>query len=163
VTEFRGHSSEGKRGWGLSSSLFEQKKCSFWRDLNNHHHHLKTSWFFLRELPLRLASDSKNKNCAYAQSSFDFPIPLPIPSKFSEKTMSHCPIPIPPGFRRTNTAAINYLFFVEGAATLFCLWHNQQIWTKVLELQSSIFWSLRSQTEPFFTTRVVGNSTLPIM
>jgi len=34
VTEIRGHCSEGRKGWGLSLSLFSKKKCSCWRDLN---------------------------------------------------------------------------------------------------------------------------------
>ena len=65
--------------------------------------HFRETWtpkkivIFWRKLPLRLASDSKKK----LQSFFELPIPIPIlipiPSKFSEKRMTHSPIPIPSG------------------------------------------------------------------
>jgi len=59
---------------------------------------------FWRKLPLRVASVPK-KNGAHAQSSFEFSIPLPIPLEFSEKRMSHSPIPIPSGFKGMTIAA----------------------------------------------------------
>ena len=60
--------------------------------------HPKKSWFFdAKYLSDSLAIQKKN----HAQSFFEFPIPIPIaiPSKFSEKRMTHSPIPIPSGFR----------------------------------------------------------------
>jgi len=64
--------------------------------------HLKKSWFF----DANYLSDSlaiPKKNCAYAQSFSELPIPIPIPmpipSKFSEKRMTHSPIPIRSGLR----------------------------------------------------------------
>ena len=45
------------------------------------------------------ALDLRKKNCAHAQSLFELPIPIPIPSKFSEKRMTHSPIPISSGLR----------------------------------------------------------------
>jgi len=66
--------------------------------------HLKKSWF----LDANYLSDSlaipKKRICAYAQSFFELPIPIPIPSKFSEKRMTHSPIPIPSGWRGMTTA-----------------------------------------------------------
>jgi len=69
--------------------------------------HLKKSCFF----DTNYLSDSlaiPKKNCAHAQSFFELPIPIPIPipipSKFSEKRMTHSPIPIPSGLRGMTTA-----------------------------------------------------------
>ena len=62
---------------------------------------------FWRKLPLRLACDSKKK-IALTRKVFQLPIPIPIPipipSKFSEKRMTHSPIPIPSGLRGMTTA-----------------------------------------------------------
>ena len=77
VTEIRGHCSEGGRGWGLSSSLFSEKKTFILERLE----HLQKSWFF----DANYLSDSlaiPKTNCVHSQSSFEFPIPLPFPSKF---------------------------------------------------------------------------------
>ena len=95
----------GGRGGVLVHHYFLKKNCSFSRDLNT-----KKIVIFGRKLPLRLDSDSKKKICAHAQSSFELPIPIPIPipipSKFSEKRMTHSPIPIPSGLKGMTTAGM---------------------------------------------------------
>ena len=104
MTEIRGHCSEGGKGWGLSSSIFPFKNTLILETLA----HLKQSWFF----DANRLSDSlviPKKNCAHAQSSSEFPIPLPIPSKFSEKRMSHLPIPISSRFKGMAIADPNLI------------------------------------------------------
>ena len=82
--------------------------------------HLKKSWFFDANYLSDLLAIPK-KNCAYAQSFFEFPvpipIPIPIPSKFSEKRMTHSPIPIPSGLRGMTTAGENCFLLKQAGDT----------------------------------------------
>jgi len=55
---------------------------------------------FWRKLPLRLSSDSQS----FVELPIPIAIPIPIPSKFSEKRMTHSPIPIVSGLRGMTTA-----------------------------------------------------------
>ena len=91
------------KGWGLSSSLFSEKKTFILERLE----HLQKSWFF----DANYLSDSlaiPKKNCVHSQSSFEFPIPLPFPSKFWEKRMSYFPIPIPSGINGMTIACFRF-------------------------------------------------------
>ena len=91
------------KGWGLSSSLFSEKKTFILERLE----HLQKSWFF----DANYLSDSlaiPKTNCVHSQSSFEFPIPLPIPSKFWEKRMSYFPIPIPSWFKGMTIAGFRF-------------------------------------------------------
>jgi len=99
VHEIRGHCSDGGKRGGHRSSLFSKKITLILERLE----HLKKSWF-LDENYLSDSPAIPKKNCAYVQSSFESPIPRPIPSKFSEKRMSHSPIPIHSGFKGMNIA-----------------------------------------------------------
>jgi len=101
---------------------------------------------FWRKLPLRLASDSK-KICAHVQSFFELPIPIPIPipipSKFSEKRMTHSPIPIPSGLRGMTTAEI-------------CIYHLE-------DLKRCMFVSFMKNSKLYYYTdsrKFVKNSNL---
>ena len=63
--------------------------------------HLKKSGFF----DANYLSDSLAipKKQSFFELPLFIPIPIPIPSKFSEKRMTHSPIPIPSGLRGMTT------------------------------------------------------------